>query len=165
LRDQFYRRPALRPFPERPSGVRIEAGGRHLIAWLREISAQHLAHDCGARWPPVRLLFQELKGDLRQLGRDVRGVNQQSERSLVEMLVREPVAREWRAPCQQLVQNTAQSIEVGLGSDLAFEDLLRSLVPATAHRRPMPGVGSRVPTDRLGDSEVDEDDSAIPRDK
>ena len=90
-------------------------------------------------------------------------MNQQRQRNLVKVLVREPVAGEWRAPGQQLVQDTAQGVEIGLGGDLALKDLLRSLIPAAAHGRPMPGIGSGVPTDRLGDSEVDEDDGAILR--
>src|SRR5215468_47033 len=93
------------------------------------------------------------------------GMNQQRERDLVEVLVREPISGKRRAPCQQLVQHTAQGVEISLGSDLALEDLLRSLIPAAAHGRPMPGVGGGVAADWLGDSEVDEDDSAILCDK
>ena len=55
-RERLRRGPALRPLSERPGGIGIEPGGRHRVTWLREISAQHVTHDCGARRPPVRLL-------------------------------------------------------------------------------------------------------------
>src|SRR5450755_3298641 len=55
-RDLRHRGPAFRSFSERAGWVGIEPWGRRRVAWPREVSAQHFAHDRGVRRPPVRLL-------------------------------------------------------------------------------------------------------------